>query len=86
MPWLGPDILDVLKQIHAEENVRHVIISPIGFVSDHLEVLYDIDIECQAVARQLGMHLERTRSLNTDPLYINTLADVVVRTWKGSNA
>lgn len=78
MPWLGPDILDVLASIHKEENVQNVLVCPIGFVSDHLEVLYDIDIECQNVAKELGMHLERTKSLNTDPLYVDTLADVVI--------
>jgi ferrochelatase len=76
-PWLGPDIMDVLREIHQQEQVEKVLISPIGFVSDHLEVLYDIDIECQAVARELGIHLERTESLNTEPKYIKTLADVV---------
>lgn len=76
-PWLGPDILDVLRTIREEENVKHVLLCPIGFVSDHLEVLYDIDIECQALARELGMQLERTESLNTDPLYMQTLSDVV---------
>lgn len=76
-PWLGPDILDVLETIHGEEGVRNVLLCPIGFVSDHLEVLYDVDIECQALAKRLGMHLERTASLNTDPLYMKTLSDVV---------
>jgi ferrochelatase len=76
-PWLGPDILDVLKTIREEEQVRNALICPIGFVSDHLEILYDIDIECQGLARELGMHLERTESLNTDPLYMETLSDVV---------
>lgn len=79
MPWLGPDILDVLRDIHANEGVKSVLVSPIGFVSDHLEVLYDIDIECQEVAKELGMQLERTRSLNTDPKYIQTLAEVVLQ-------
>lgn len=77
MPWLGPDILDVLETIHKEENVKHVLMCPIGFVSDHLEVLYDIDIECQKRARELGMQLERTESLNTDPMYMQTLSDVI---------
>lgn len=76
-PWLGPDILDTLETIKREENVSEVLICPIGFVSDHLEVLYDIDIECVQAAKQLGMHLERTESLNVDPLYMETLADVV---------
>lgn len=77
MPWLGPDIMDVLETIRREEQVENVLLCPIGFVSDHLEVLYDVDIECQALAARLGMHLERTASLNTDPLYMKTLSDVV---------
>ncbi|PYI52212.1 ferrochelatase [Paenibacillus flagellatus] len=76
-PWLGPDILDVLETIHREEGVENVLLCPIGFVSDHLEVLYDIDIECKKLAEHLGMRLERTASLNTDPLYMETLSDVV---------
>lgn len=76
-PWLGPDILDVLETIHEEEQVKHVLICPIGFVSDHLEILYDIDIECQGKAKELGMQLERTESLGTDPLYMRTLSDVI---------
>jgi ferrochelatase len=76
-PWLGPDIMDVLRTIKAEEGVTHALLCPIGFVSDHLEVLYDIDIECQQLAGELGMQLERTASLNIDPLYIESLSDVV---------
>ncbi|MED4603744.1 ferrochelatase [Paenibacillus validus] len=77
VPWLGPDILDVLRTIKQEERAQHVLVCPVGFVSDHLEVLYDLDIEAQKVARELGIQLERTRSLNTDPLYMETLSDVV---------
>lgn len=78
-PWLGPDVLDTMKALAQEEQVKAILIAPIGFVSDHLEVLYDLDIEAQAAARELDVHLERTESLNTDPLYIGTLADVVNR-------
>jgi ferrochelatase len=52
---------------------------PIGFVADHLEVLYDIDIEAQARARELGLTLRRTASLNTDPAFLNGLADEILR-------
>lgn len=83
-PWLGPDILDVLKTIGMDEQIKHVVISPIGFVSDHLEVLYDIDIEAQKVAQSLGLHLERTASLNTDPLYMKVLADSVLSLLGGN--
>jgi ferrochelatase len=78
-PWLGPDILDVLRTIRQEEGVRSALICPIGFVSDHLEVLYDIDVEAKKLAAELGMHLERTESLNTDPLYMETLAESVLQ-------
>lgn len=77
VPWLGPDILDVLETISVEKQAAHVLVCPIGFVSDHLEILYDLDIEAKKAAEALGLHLERTRSLNTDPLYMETLSDVV---------
>ncbi len=79
MPWLGPDIQDVLRTIAREQHVKYALICPIGFVCDHLEVLYDIDIECQTVATEEGILLKRTDSLNTDPMYIATLADVVLQ-------
>ncbi len=77
VPWLGPDILDVLRRIRSEEQVRCVLMCPLGFVSDHLEVLYDIDIECRQLAGQLDMHLERTASLNTDEKFMECLAERV---------
>lgn len=75
--WLGPDILDVLRSLHdAGEN--NVVVCPAGFVSDHLEVLYDVDIECQGVAKDLGMHLVRTASLNANPRFLDVLASVIL--------
>jgi len=74
-PWLGPDILDEIRRL-ASEGVRGLVIRPVGFVADHLEVLYDIDIEARAVAREAGIRLERARSMNTDPIFIVGLADV----------
>jgi protoporphyrin/coproporphyrin ferrochelatase len=74
-PWLGPDILDKIRRL-AAEGVRELVVRPVGFVADHLEVLYDIDIEAQAVAREVGVHVERARSLNTDPVFIAGLADI----------
>ncbi|MCR8644172.1 ferrochelatase [Paenibacillus sp. N1-5-1-14] len=77
VPWLGPDILDVVQTIKQEESIRNVLVCPLGFVSDHLEVLYDLDIEAKEVAAELGMKLTRTASLNSDPLYMQTLSDAV---------
>lgn len=76
--WIGPDILDVLRRL-AEEGEKQVVICPAGFVSDHLEVLYDVDIECQNLARHLGLTLVRTQSFNADKDFTSMLADVVLR-------
>ena len=74
--WLGPDILTEIGRL-AAAGVTELVIRPIGFVADHLEVLYDIDIEAQGVARSVGVRLERARSMNDDPIFIAGLADVV---------
>ncbi len=74
--WLGPDLLTVMDTLH-EEGVRSVLVCAVGFISDHLEVLYDIDIEAQDKAKQIGMHLERTQSLNADPLLARLFAKLV---------
>ena len=77
-PWLGPDILDVLRTL-AEEGRQAVVISSCGFVADHLEVLYDVDIEARALADELGIELRRTRSPNDDPDFLDAVAAVVRR-------
>lgn len=77
--WLGPDILAVLRE-RAAAGVRAVVSCPIGFVADHLEVLYDIDVEAQGVAHEIDLQLVRTRSLNDDPAFISVLANVIERT------
>ncbi len=76
-PWIGPDILLVLREKFAS-GVTDIVSCPIGFVSDHLEVLFDIDIEAQGVADELGLNLVRTTSLNADPEFIAVLANLVV--------
>ncbi|WP_438349744.1 ferrochelatase [Paenibacillus sp. FA6] len=75
-PWLGPDVLDTLQEL-SKEQVKNVLVAPVGFVSDHLEVLYDLDIEAQAISKELDIRLMRTDSLNSDPLYMETLRDAV---------
>jgi protoporphyrin/coproporphyrin ferrochelatase len=76
-PWIGPDILEYLEVLHAE-GVRDVLQVPIGFVSDHLEILYDIDIEAKQRATELGMTLERTALPNADSDFIAALAGIVL--------
>jgi ferrochelatase len=79
--WIGPDVLDILRA-YAHEGVRHVVVCPAGFVSDHLEVLYDLDIEARGLAQELGIHLERTPSPNADPAFLEVLADAVDRAFQ----
>lgn len=74
--WLGPDILDVLRA-EARAGTRAVVSCPIGFVSDHLEVLYDLDVDATVLAAELGLAYTRTASLNDDPAFIEVLARVV---------
>ncbi|MES2211225.1 MAG: ferrochelatase [Chloroflexota bacterium] len=73
--WLGPDILAEIRRL-AAAGVTEIVVRPVGFVADHLEVLYDIDIEAQGVARSVGVRLERARSMNDDPIFVAGLADV----------
>ena len=75
--WIGPDLLQVLRA-KREVGVTDVVSCPIGFVADHLEVLFDIDIEAQGVAREVDLNLVRTASLNADPRFVAILADVVL--------
>lgn len=76
--WLGPDAADVITEL-ARAGHDGVLLVPIGFVCDHVEILYDIDVEYQALAKRLGLQLERTASLNDDPGLVAAVADVVRR-------
>jgi len=75
-PWLGPDA-SVVIECFASEGKRNILLCPIGFVCEHVEILYDIDIVYQKLAKQLGVHLERIEMLNTAPEMIDGLAQSV---------
>lgn len=72
-PWLGPDLLDAVER----SSARNVLVCPIGFVADHLEVLYDLDVEARAFAASRGIRIRRTASFNTRPEFIEAIAAVV---------
>jgi ferrochelatase len=76
-PWLGPQLEEYIPEL-AQKGVKNVVSIPVGFVSDHVEILFDIDIEAQAAARASGIRLERPPALNTDPIFIQQLADLIV--------
>jgi len=75
-PWLEPDIGEILKRL-AGEGERHAVVAPIGFVCDHVEVLYDLDVEARALAAANGLTLHRAAAVNDHPAFIAMLADLV---------
>ncbi len=74
--WLGPPLEEILEEI-GDAGEKFVLVVPFGFVSDHLEILYDVDIEARAFAAERGVHLERTESPNTDPGFVDAMAAAV---------
>jgi ferrochelatase len=76
-PWLGPDVRDEVRRLADDGTTDAVVVCPIGFVADHLEVLYDLDVEVAAVASECGIGFARTASLNDDPAFVSVLADVI---------
>mgnify|MGYP001812634811 CR=1 FL=1 len=84
MPWLGPDViehLDALRQL----NMKDVILAPIGFLSDHVEIIWDLDEEAKAHARELGVHFVRAATVGTHPRFVKMLRELVEERIGGSN-
>jgi ferrochelatase len=77
-PWLGPDVRDEVRRLGSDGITDAVVVCPIGFVADHLEVLYDLDVEVARVATECGLAYVRTASLNDDPGFIDVLADLIM--------
>ena len=94
-PWLGPDVGDYLRQSRTE-GLQAAVLCPIGFVCDHIEVLYDLDHEAADVARSIGLPMTRAAAVNDDPVFLDMMADVVLaicaatraggrsRSWQGA--
>ena len=84
-PWLQPDILEHLTELHGR-GVDDVLVCPVGFVSDHLEIRFDLDTEAQELAAELGMHVDRIEMPNDDPEFVHALAGIVRRTLSAVTA
>jgi protoporphyrin/coproporphyrin ferrochelatase len=82
-PWLEPDVLDVLRT-EATAGTRDIVIVPIGFISDHMEVLYDLDTEAKDLARELGIHLVRAATVGTHPRFIRMIRELIVERMSDS--
>ena len=87
-PWLEPDVCDYLRR-EREQGLPAAIVAPIGFVCDHIEVLYDLDTEAAQVCRDIGLPMARAEAVNDDPLFLDMMADVVLKTisrYRGGRA
>ena len=78
-PWLAPDVCDYLRS-ERDKGLSAAIVAPIGFVCDHIEVLYDLDTEAAQVCRDIGLPMARAEAVNDDPLFLDMMADVVLKT------
>jgi ferrochelatase len=76
-PWLGPDITDHLRTLHGD-GISDVVVAPIGFVSDHMEVVYDLDYEAQKVALELGMKMVRAATAGTHPGFVKMIRELIL--------
>ena len=76
VPWLEPDVCDHLRELHAG-GVTDVVVSPVGFVSDHLEVLYDLDIEAAELGRELGLNVVRAGTAGTHPAFVSMIRELI---------
>jgi protoporphyrin/coproporphyrin ferrochelatase len=76
-PWLGPDVTDHLRMLQSE-GVRNVVVAPIGFVSDHMEVVYDLDVEARKVADELGMKMVRAATAGTHPAFVKMIRELML--------
>lgn len=76
-PWLGPDVQDLTRDLYKEHQYKHFIYTPVGFVCEHLEVLYDNDYECKVVCDDIGVNYYRPEMPNTHPLFIGAIVDEI---------
>jgi ferrochelatase len=79
-PWLGPDVCDYLRELHAAGriDIRDVVVAPIGFVSDHMEIIYDLDTEAMGLCRELGVNMIRAATAGTHPAFIEMIRELIL--------
>ncbi len=85
-PWLEPDVLDYLRELQARGGVSDVVIVPIGFVSDHMEILYDLDTEAKGLCAELGLRMVRAATVGTHPRFVRMIRELIVERVEESSA
>lgn len=83
-PWLEPDVCDYLRELHAGKQVADVVIAPIGFISDHLEVLFDLDVEAAALCQELGLNMVRAATVGTHPRFVRMIRELIEERVRGT--
>jgi ferrochelatase len=83
-PWLGPDILDALRSIRAAGRTRDVVIVPIGFLSDHVEVLWDLDVEARRLGDELGLNVVRAATVGSHPRFVRMIRELILERTAGA--
>jgi ferrochelatase len=84
VPWLEPDICDYVKELHVQ-GVKFLIIDPIGFVSDHMEVIYDLDTQAAELCQELGIKMKRVPCAGSQPSFIEMIRDLIIERMEGGN-
>jgi ferrochelatase len=82
-PWLGPDVLEYLRELDASGAPRDVVLAPIGFISDHMEVVYDLDTEALQLCEQLGLNMVRAQTVSADPRFAAMIRELVLERTDG---
>ena len=85
-PWLGPDVCDTIRRRHAEGNLTDLVLAPIGFLSDHMEVVYDLDTEAAGLCRELGIHMVRAGTVGTHPALVSMIREWIAEWMQGPAA
>lgn len=84
-PWLEPDVCDALRELHAADGTRDVVIAPIGFLSDHVEILFDLDTEARQLCDELGLNMVRAETVGTHPAFVKMIRELILeRTTAGA--
>lgn len=83
-PWLEPDILDVLRRVDAEGKARDVVVVPIGFLSDHIEILWDLDVEARQLTAQLGLNMVRAATVGSHPDFVRMIRELILERTAGA--
>jgi len=83
-PWLEPDVCDRIEQLHAAGNLHELVIVPIGFISDHMEVLFDLDTEARELCDHLGVRMQRAATVGVHPRFIQMIRELIVERIDGA--